>query len=104
MSHMKRENEFDEGLEDTTEEAMSKSHKIQTPFISKLPPLEMPNINPSVFNPRGSPLVSAVITTQAASNIPAVVESSIALSNTYFNKHMKMVHGKEKRFACKECP
>ena len=24
--------------------------------------------------------------------------------NTYFNKHMKMVHGKEKRFACTECP
>ena len=52
-----RENEFDEGLEDITEEAMSKYYKIQMPFISKLPPLEMPNINPSVFNPRGRPPV-----------------------------------------------
>ena len=97
----KRENEFDEGLEDTTEETMSKSHKIQMPFISKLPPLEMPNINPSVFNPRERPPVSAGITTQTTSNIPTVAESSIALLNTYLNKHMKMVHGKERWFTSK---
>ena len=66
--HMKRENESDEGLEDTTEEAMSKLHKIQTSFISKLPPLEMPNIKPSVFNPRGRPPVLANITTQTTTN------------------------------------
>ena len=67
--NMKRENEFDEGLEDATEETMNKFHTIQMPFISKLPPMEMQNINPNDFNPRGRPPVSSELVTQTPNSL-----------------------------------
>ena len=75
---MKSENEFDESFEDTSEEAINKYHIIQMSFISKLRPLEMPNLNPSMFDLRVHPCVSAKIKTKTSTSMLLVAERRIA--------------------------
>lgn len=93
--NMKVERDFEVGLEDTTDETMSKFHTIQMPFISKLPPLEMSELNPALINSRWRPNPRGRPPSIAVSN-PIKVESP-ELPIAFDTKRISTLEEEQKR-------